>query len=58
MTKTLKHIGLDEQLAAAITRYAEGHGISFTAAISLLAARGLRDEGITLNQPAEEGETT
>jgi hypothetical protein len=48
MAKKDLHILMDETLAAAISRYADGHGISFTAALSLLAARGLRDEGIIL----------
>lgn len=40
------HILLETPLADAIQRYAEGHGITFTAALSVLATRGLRDEGL------------
>jgi hypothetical protein len=59
MAKRDVHVKLDPDLAEAIQRYARGHGITFTAALSLLAARGLRDDGITIrgdgdndNQPA------
>jgi hypothetical protein len=41
-------VKLDTRLADAIQRYAGGHGITFTAALSFLAARGLRSEGITI----------
>ena len=37
-------------LAEAVRRYAADHGITFTAALSLLAAGGLRDEGIILER--------
>ncbi len=48
MAKRDVHVKLDADLAEAIQRYASGHGITFTAAISVLAARGLRDEGIII----------
>ena len=48
MAKRDVHVKLDADLAEAVRRYAAGHGITFTAALSLLAARGLRDEGITI----------
>lgn len=54
MTKRNKHVLIEEPLAVAIDRYAAGHGINWTAALSLLAARGLRDEGITLPEQQEE----
>ena len=46
MGKKNTHVLLDEPLADAVQRYADGHGITFTAALSVLAARGLRAEGI------------
>jgi hypothetical protein len=46
MAKKNLHILMDEALADAIARYAKGHGISFAAALAVLATRGLRDEGI------------
>lgn len=48
MAKRDVHVKLDADLAEAVRRYAANHGITFTAALSLLAARGLRDEGITI----------
>ena len=48
MTKRKRLVGLDPRLDEALARYAAGHGLSFTAAISVLAARGLKDEGITI----------
>jgi hypothetical protein len=50
MGKKKKHVNMDTALADAIERYAAGHGITFTAALSLLAARGLADEGIKLRK--------
>jgi hypothetical protein len=47
MAKKNIHALMDEALADAIQRYATGHGISFAAALAVLATRGLRDEGIT-----------
>jgi hypothetical protein len=46
MEKDDVHVKMAMPLADAIRRYAEGHGISFTAALSVLATRGLRDEGL------------
>jgi hypothetical protein len=48
MAKKNLHILMDEALADAIARYAKGHGISFAAALAVLATRGLRSEGIIL----------
>lgn len=48
MPKTDVHMKVDTPLTDAIKRYAAGHGLSFTAAFSVLAARGLKDEGITI----------
>jgi hypothetical protein len=42
------HVKLAPGLGEAIRRYATGHGITNTAALSLLAARGLLAEGITI----------
>jgi hypothetical protein len=44
------HIKMAAPLADAIRRYAKGHGITFTAALSVLATRGLRDEGLFIEQ--------
>ena len=52
MSKTNVHMNLDTALHDAIRRYATGHGLNFTAAISVLAARGLRDEGIIIQEGA------
>jgi hypothetical protein len=54
MAKRDLHVKLDAALTDAIRRYAAGHGITFTAALSLLAARGLRDEGIILEREEKE----
>ena len=48
MTKADVHVKLDPALTWAIRRYAVEHGLNFTAALSSLAARGLKDEGITI----------
>ena len=48
MPKTDVHVKLDPALIAALKRYAAGNGISFTAALSLSAARLLAAEGITI----------
>ena len=48
MSKADLHVKMDAALTAAIRRYAAGHGLNFTAALSVLAARGLRDEGIVI----------
>jgi hypothetical protein len=48
MAKPDVHVKLDTDLAEAVHRYAEGNGITFTAALSVLAARGRRDEGIVI----------
>jgi hypothetical protein len=48
------HVKMATPLADAIRRYAEGHGISFTAALSVLATRGLRDEGLLITHEQEE----
>jgi len=44
MGKKNVHVLLDERLADAIQRYADEHGTTFTAALSVLATRALRDE--------------
>ncbi len=54
MAKRDVHVKLDADLAEAVRRYAADHGITFTAALSLLAARGLRDEGITIRGEASK----
>jgi hypothetical protein len=48
MAKKDVHVKMDPRLADAIQRYATGHGVTFTAALSLLAARGLRAEGMAI----------
>jgi hypothetical protein len=48
MSKADRHVKIDRALDDAISRYAAGHGLNFTAALSVLAARGLRDEGIVI----------
>jgi hypothetical protein len=54
MEKDDVHIKMATPLANAIRHYAEGHGISFTAALSVLATRGLRDEGLFVTHEQEE----
>lgn len=44
MPKKNVHVLLDSQLADAVQRYADRHGISFTAALSVLVARGLGED--------------
>lgn len=48
MPKTNVHMNLDTALHDAIRRYATGHGLNFTAAVSVLAARQLQAEGIII----------
>ena len=40
---------MDDRLAEAVDRYARAHGITRTAALSVLTARGLEAEGITVD---------
>jgi hypothetical protein len=53
MEKSNIHVNLATPLADAIRRWATGHGVSFTAALSILATRGLRDEGLFTEQEKE-----
>jgi len=51
MSKADLHVKMDLALTEAIRRYAEVNGLNFTAALSSLAARGLRAEGVTISVP-------
>ena len=53
MTKADLHVKMEPDVADAIRRYAKGNGLNFTAALTSLAVRGLRAEGITISGPAE-----
>jgi hypothetical protein len=54
MTKADVHVKMDPGITVTIRSYAKANGLSFTAALSTLAARGLRAEGwVIMAAPAD-----